>query len=100
MEGNVVTVKINDTPVQLEVQAAGDRETDVAISKPSFDGVVESIRAISGELTKALTELKPDKATLEFGVDVGVEAGQLTGLLVKGSGSATLKVTLEWGKAG
>ena len=30
------------------------READVAISKPSFDGVVESIEQKSGELTKAL----------------------------------------------
>lgn len=100
MAGNVVTVEINNTPVQLEVQAAGDRETDVTMRTPSFDGVVNSIKEISGELTKALSELTPDRATLEFGVDVGIEAGQLTALLVKGSGSATLRITLEWGRAG
>jgi hypothetical protein len=100
MAGNVVTVEINNTPVQLEVQAAGDRETAVTMRTPSFDGVVKSIKEISGELTKALSELKPDRATLEFGVDVGIEAGQLTALLVKGSGSATLRITLEWGRAG
>jgi hypothetical protein len=30
------------------------------------------------------------------GLGVGVEAGQLTALLVKGSGKANLKITLTW----
>jgi Trypsin-co-occurring domain 1 len=44
----------------------------------------------------ALEAAKPEKATVEFGIDVGVESGQLTSMLVKGTGTATIKVTLEW----
>jgi hypothetical protein len=100
MEQNLVATRIGDTPLLLEVrggQDPADPETDVALLRNrSFDGVVDSIRAITNQLTVALQEVKPDKASLEFGVDIGVEAGQLTALLVKGSGSATLKITLEW----
>lgn len=99
MEQSVVPTKIGRTAVLVEVRSDGDPETDVGIRERSFDGVVDSIKAITGELTKALDELSPNKAVLEFGVDVGVEAGQLTALLVKGSGSATLKITLEWERA-
>jgi hypothetical protein len=99
MEQTVVPTMIGDTPVLVEVRGEGDPETDVGIRGRSFDGVVDSIKAITGELTKALDEIQPNKASLEFGVDVGVEAGQLTALLVKGSGSATLKITLEWERA-
>ena len=62
----------------------------------SFDGVAESIESVAGRVTAALDRVKPDSASVEFGVDVGVEAGALTGLIAKGTGNATLKVTLEW----
>jgi hypothetical protein len=64
----------------------------------SFDGVTGSIEAIADKVTASLTRVRPDKATVEFGIDIGVETGGLTGLLAKGSGSATLKITLEWGR--
>jgi hypothetical protein len=48
----------------------------------------------------ALTNAQPDHASVEFGIDVTVESGALTGLLARGSGTATLKVTLSWGGAG
>ncbi len=38
----------------------------------------------------------PSKGSVEFGVEVGVEAGQLTALIVKGSGTANLKIALHW----
>ena len=63
-------------------------EIDVALGMPSFDGVVKAIKEISSEFTRALEELRPDKASLEFGVDIGIEAGQLTALLVKGAREA------------
>ncbi|MGE5636930.1 MAG: CU044_2847 family protein [Nocardioidaceae bacterium] len=66
----------------------------------SFEGVAESIQAVAERVTAALEQAKPDKAAVEFGVDVGVESGALTGLIAKGTGSATLKVTLEWERAG
>jgi hypothetical protein len=62
----------------------------------SFDGVTESIEAVAARVTTALDKVRPDRAAVEFGVDVGVETGGLTGLIAKGTGSATLKVTLEW----
>ncbi|MDP8927883.1 MAG: hypothetical protein M3O70_04685 [Actinomycetota bacterium] len=61
-----------------------------------FDGVAESIEAVADRVIKALENVKPQRATVEFGVDVGVASGALTGLIATGTGSASLKVTLEW----
>jgi hypothetical protein len=36
--------------------------------------------------------------TTEFGVEFGYESGQLTALIVKGTGKANLKITMEWTK--
>jgi Trypsin-co-occurring domain 1 len=101
MTEQLVATEIDGAALLLEVRSGDDPERDVGILRDSsFDGVVDSIRKLTRQLTEALEEVKPDKASLEFGVDVGVEAGQLTALLVKGSGNASLKITLEWGKAG
>ncbi len=41
-------------------------------------------------------EAKPDKASIKFGLEVTLESGKLTTLLVKGSGKGNLEITLEW----
>ena len=64
----------------------------------SFDGVAKSIEAVAERMTAALDQVKPDRAAVEFGIDVGVESGALTALVVKGTGNATLKITLEWAR--
>ena len=89
-EGRLVTMEVRNVNPERPVGIA-----DVL----SFDGVAASIEAVAGRVTAALDRVKPDKASVEFGVDVGVEAGMLTGLIAKGTGSATLKVTLEWSGA-
>jgi hypothetical protein len=61
-----------------------------------FDGVVQSIEAVGDRVSAALRRVRPDRASVEFGVDISMEAGALTGLIVKGAGGAALKVTLEW----
>ena len=40
----------------------------------------------------SIDTIKPDTASVEFGVQVAVKSGNLTGLLVGGSGEASSKV--------
>ena len=83
--------------IHLEVQTVGDPETNVGIRDIlSFEGVVDTIEALTDSLMNALRKASPDKATLEFGVDIGIESGALTSVIVKGTGTATVKITLEW----
>jgi hypothetical protein len=85
--------------IRVEARRTGSAEADVKIGEIlSFQGVVDSIQAVSDSVARAIEHAKPDSASVEFGVDVGVEAGQLTSLLVKGSGTATLTITLSGGK--
>jgi hypothetical protein len=95
----VVKAKLPDgTVVRLEARTVGSIQEDVSALSDAlkFEGVVQAVESISTAMTTALARVKPDKATVEFGVDVAVEAGGLTALLVKGTGTATLTVTLEW----
>src|SRR3954447_10963545 len=54
-----------------------------------LDGVAQSLRA-------AAESAKPSKMTVELGIELAVKSGKLTGIIVEGSGTASLKVTLEW----
>jgi hypothetical protein len=87
----------NGSTIYIEVTSLGG-EVDVARSIPSFEGVTEAIEGIAGTLKESLDRVKPRKASLEFGLEVAMESGQLTALLVKGSGTAHLTITLEWGE--
>jgi hypothetical protein len=83
--------------IRIEARPVGSAEVDIKVGQIlSFDGLVKSIEEVSNGLATALQKAKPDRAAIEFGIDVGVEAGALTALIVKGTGTATLKVTLEW----
>jgi hypothetical protein len=62
----------------------------------SFSGVTDTLQQIGGAVLSALEHVKPGRASVEFGLDLAVTSGKLTGLLVEGEATATLKVTLEW----
>lgn len=61
-----------------------------------FDGVIAAVEGIASAVQTALEKVGPKKASVELGLELGVEAGQLTALLVKGTGKANLKIILHW----
>jgi hypothetical protein len=99
-EHNVVSAEIDGGPkILVEVRTPMDTEQDVGIGDVfSFDGLTDSIEAIADKMAAALENARPDKATVEFGLDVGVESSGLVALIAKGGGNATLKVSLEWNR--
>jgi Trypsin-co-occurring domain 1 len=87
------------TTVRVEASQIGGSEDVVDLAKAIlFQQVVAVIEHVAEEVMATLKKVKPDKASVEFGVEVAVETGGLTALLVKGSGKGNLKITLEWGK--
>lgn len=88
----------NGTIVHIQATALGGEE-EVAFTLPSFKGVTDAIEGIAESVVTTLQKAKPKKASVEFGLEVALESGQLTALLVKGSGTSNLKITLEWGEA-
>lgn len=83
----------------LHIQATIlDGEEEVSFELPSFKGVTDVLEGIAESVVTTLKKVKPQKASIEFGLEVALESGQLTALLVKGTGTSNLKVTLEWGE--
>ena len=99
----IVKTKLpNGAVIHVEAARLGSKEQDVAFDPRkalNFEGVANSLEGISDAIVLSLQKLKPHKATVEFGLQIGVESGQLTALIVKGSGTANLKITLEWEEA-
>ncbi len=99
-----VQVQLNETAVAAWEEEDPEREVGIFGNrqKPSqalqLEDVGDSIGAIAAAMSAAIARVAPDEAEVEFGVDVGLESGQLTSLLVKGTGNATLKVRLLWKK--
>lgn len=88
----------DDTVVHVEVSAAsGDEDVSALSERLSFRDIADSIRAVASALQGTLRDLKPDKATIEFGIGIGIESGKAVAVLVQGTGSCNVKVTLEWG---
>ncbi|MEM8640460.1 MAG: CU044_2847 family protein [Cyanobacteria bacterium P01_G01_bin.54] len=74
-------------------------EEDVGLDAKTFEPVFNAVKALSGKVQEALETAKPDKVSLELGLEVGLKEGQLVAMLVQNSTKANLKLTLEWGKS-
>ena len=77
-------------------EPADEDERRIAFTELSFTGVNKAIEGMVETLWASLQKVAPEKATVEFGFEIAVKNGELTGIFVKGSGKANLKVTLEW----
>ncbi|MGO4394724.1 CU044_2847 family protein [Variovorax sp. M-6] len=95
MANEVVAVELEGgRRIMVEAMTRGDEK--VAFSMPKFSGFAEAVTDISRAVMAAIDAVKPDSAEVEFGIDASIESGELTALLVKGTGTANLKITLSW----
>jgi len=98
-----VPVKLeNSTTIYIEATSTG-RE-DVASDEKLFDEkslsqITEALEGISQTLAQSLQKIQPDKASVKFGLELAIESGNLTAVIVKGSSKANLEITLEWNQA-
>src|SRR5438067_2510925 len=93
---NIIEAKLAEgTIVYVQATLLGGEER-VASRTLSFEGVTSAIEEIAKSVVETLRKVQPRKASVEFGLEVALQAGQLTALLVQGSTTANLKITLEW----
>ena len=79
------------------------KESDVSgfgeMSSDAWQEVTSAVEGVAQWALDTLQKVQPTKASIEFGLEIGAEPGKLTALLVKGSGKANLKITLEWSRS-
>ncbi len=96
LQSKIITVELSDgTMVRVEATLIGDRKLNFQ-TRP-FIEVSGAIESLTKEIAETVQKVKPDKARVRFGIDVGIESGKLTPLLVKDASTANIEITLEWG---
>lgn len=90
-----IPVKLpNGSIVRVEISGSGRQ--DVSLKTFNFEDIADILEGITCAIRDTVSKAKPQKATVKFGLEMGLESGQLTAAIVKGSGKANLEVTLEW----
>lgn len=93
-----VPVKLpNGAIIKIEVSQRSGRE-DVAFTTFSFDQIAMALEGITGAIKGTIEQVKPKKTSVKFGLEVGVESGALTAMIVKGTGKGNLEISMEWGE--
>lgn len=88
---------VNGTTLHIQTTLLGGEE-EVAFTLPSFKEITDAIEGIAESVVATLQKVKSQKATVEFGLEVGLQSGKFTALLVQGTATANLKITLELGE--
>jgi len=97
LQTRIISVELADgTQVRVEVTLLGERKINYQ-TRP-FDEVTVAIESLTKEIAEVLHKVKPDRASVKFGIEIGIESGKLIPLLVKGTSTANLEITLEWGQ--
>jgi hypothetical protein len=80
----------------IEVAVRGGRETVGLLDSIPIDHVCALLSDVANAVGNALAKASPSKATVELGVEFGIQEGKLVALIARGSGKANLKIGLEW----
>lgn len=101
MASRVVEVKLPNNTVALvrvvdEDGPSGPAQKVSAKEVFDLEHVSGPLEGIAQAVRSGLEKAKPDKTTVELGIQLAVKSGKLTSLLVEGQADASLKVTLEW----
>lgn len=93
--GDTVPVQLpNGAIVKVEVSSTG-RE-DVGFDVKQFQPVADAIEGFVQMIAAPIQKVQPKKASVKFGMELAIESGQLTAVIVKGSGKGNLEILLEW----
>lgn len=95
----IIPVELSDgTLIKIEATPIGEQR--VSYQSRPFKEATATIRSIAYEIASTLQSVKediqPDKVSIKLGLEVAIESGQLTALIVKGSSKANFEITIEW----
>ncbi len=91
-----VEVALDGTRLYIEAVAAGGEEQVANQVVEGLQTALDSIKAIGHRVADTAKAIEPDRFSVQLGFSFKLEQGVLVAMLVKGSGTASLTVTLEW----
>ena len=98
---DIVEIKLdNNTTILAEalVKNSNNGREKIAseIAEKKFSDFSNTVGKIASETLKPLKQINAKKLTVKMGMNIGVESGKLTALLVEGSANANIEITIEW----
>lgn len=97
----IISFELSDGKI-IKVEVTPIGEQPVSDETRVFQQATKIIKSIAEDVAGSLKDIsqtvKPDKFSVKLGLQIGVESGQLTALIVKGTGTANLEITMEWSK--
>ncbi len=91
-----VEVALDGTRLYIEAVSAGGEEQVSNEIVQSLQTALDSIKAIGRRVAETAKAIEPDHFSVQLGFTFKLEQGVLVAMLVKGSGTASLTVNLEW----
>lgn len=86
----------NGATVKFEVTQTGLEKASANFDKKQFQPVADAIEGLVQMIATPIQKVRPKKASVKFGMELAIDSGQLTAVIVKGSSKANLEITLEW----
>lgn len=95
LQSRIISVELADaTVVKVEVTSVGSSK--IGLQTRPFSEATTAIESLTKEIAETIQKVKPDQATVRFGIEIGVDAGKLTAVLAKGTSAANLEIILQW----
>lgn len=95
IQNKIISLELADgTNIKVEATAIDERK--LSVQPQHFHEVTAAIESLTKDIAEAIQNIKPDKASVRFGIEIGIESGKLIPLLVKGTSTANLEIILEW----
>jgi len=93
-----IEITLDDgTTFYIQAKTLGG-ESNVGIKNASFEKVTQAIEGVARKLNDIWKRVEPSKASVEFGVEFVIGSGEVMALFVENSTTASMKITLEWGR--
>ena len=77
----------------------GGSDRDVGVvdgAAAKLDQLTELIRRVGGTVLDAAAQVRPDEASVSFGVELTAKSGKALAVLAEGEAKASVQVTLTW----
>ncbi len=103
-DSNTYAERTTRIPVQLPngmnaaievAQVSAQEDVSFIPQKPLLE-IGQMLEGVVQAVYEPIQKVAAKKVMIKFGIELAVESGQLTAVIVKGSGKANLEISLEW----
>jgi len=100
MENKLILPLKLDSGQVIKIEATStDKEQEIGVLDAiPIEKIADMIKDIGKSFKGVFEAVGPKRVGIKLGLEVSLESGALTALIVKGTGKANFEVSLEWEK--